>query len=222
MGEDETDVDCGGSCAACSEGQRCQVANDCMTRFCDNSGETPLCRDCLEPDDCSSAPATFCESGTCVDTRVDSTACTESFECASGFCVDGFCCDSACDSECKSCAAADTGGSNGQCLDVLASLGPMAECPVAAPETCGNTGVCEAGACQKHGTEVACAVVACEDPGILFPARNCSGAGVCAGQSSLLCPNGYACLNATACRTDCSVTEHCFPGYTCNGSACVP
>jgi hypothetical protein len=31
---DETDVDCGGSCAACSPGQRCRSANDCASLVC--------------------------------------------------------------------------------------------------------------------------------------------------------------------------------------------
>src|SRR5687767_1775300 len=33
---DETDIDCGGSCRGCEAGQGCRGASDCLSRFCTN------------------------------------------------------------------------------------------------------------------------------------------------------------------------------------------
>src|SRR5690606_23914624 len=38
---DETAVDCGGSCAPCGNGQGCQSASDCSSKFCNNGSCAP-------------------------------------------------------------------------------------------------------------------------------------------------------------------------------------
>src|SRR5262249_42683140 len=42
---DETDVDCGGTCGACSAGATCAVAGDCQTPTCDGTCAAPTCSD---------------------------------------------------------------------------------------------------------------------------------------------------------------------------------
>ncbi len=94
QGGSETDVDCGGGCLACSEGQQCQTPDDCTSRFCDESN---VCRDCQTTPDCSGAEGTYCDSGLCLPVKVLGTACTATDSCNSGFCVDDVCCENECD-----------------------------------------------------------------------------------------------------------------------------
>jgi hypothetical protein len=52
MDEDETDIDCGGSCNPCIFGKRCKIDDDCLSLFC-NDGVcdiiTEKCNDIYEP-----------------------------------------------------------------------------------------------------------------------------------------------------------------------------
>lgn len=63
----ETDVDCGGSCAACAAGRSCSQNSDCSTGSC--SGNT-----CVTPSSCSAATATDLGAPGQV-TRVSNAAC---------------------------------------------------------------------------------------------------------------------------------------------------
>jgi hypothetical protein len=84
---DESDVDCGGSCGACADGQHCTRDMDCYTGICaaglcvegfcldgtrdgnesdvDCGGSCALCgtgKRCGRPEDCASG---VCNAGTC-------------------------------------------------------------------------------------------------------------------------------------------------------------
>jgi len=42
---DETDVDCGGSCTPCADGNRCATAGDCASGVCHDTCAAPTCTD---------------------------------------------------------------------------------------------------------------------------------------------------------------------------------
>lgn len=94
----ESDFDCGGDCVPCTEGQMCNGASDCTSRFCDEG----ICRDCTTTPDCSEAPGTFCSGGTCVDQQENGASCELNEECSSTVCEsEGVCCNTSCDGDCS-------------------------------------------------------------------------------------------------------------------------
>lgn len=93
---DETDVDCGGSCAnKCGGGQGCGNNDDCMSDQCDPGGmvcEDPSCSDLIlngdETDiDCGGGSCPPCDNG---------QTCSEGPDCQSGMCDNGTCVGPAC------------------------------------------------------------------------------------------------------------------------------
>ncbi|MEM9458710.1 MAG: hypothetical protein AAGF11_31325 [Myxococcota bacterium] len=86
---DETDIDCGGSCPGCEDGQSCNEGSDCLSTICDAGVcVSPSCRDGVlngdETDvDCGgSCPG--CENG---------QMCNENADCLSMVCDGGTCGD---------------------------------------------------------------------------------------------------------------------------------
>jgi hypothetical protein len=82
----ETDIDCGGACAACADGQPCRVALDCTSRVCRGTCSAPSCTDALrngsETDvDCGGPNCPRCARlGRCaVPSDCESAVCTQSF-----------------------------------------------------------------------------------------------------------------------------------------------
>jgi hypothetical protein len=79
--DDETDVDCGGSCGAtCEEGEACEVAGDCVSDAC---GEgvclNPMCEVAQDDNGCQACIKTSCCDGV-VDCLMD-PGCTCWLEC---------------------------------------------------------------------------------------------------------------------------------------------
>ena len=76
---DETDIDCGGSCARCVNGRRCAVSNDCASGLCSNQ----TCQECTPGPSCG--PGCFCAEAragglVCVSDNLlslDSVACAD-------------------------------------------------------------------------------------------------------------------------------------------------
>ncbi|MEM9193145.1 MAG: hypothetical protein AAGF12_28485 [Myxococcota bacterium] len=71
---DETDIDCGGPCGGCPDGQMCDVDSDCASRRC---GETTS-RRCDRPAGCGDgviAAREFCDDGNLVDGDFCSSSC---------------------------------------------------------------------------------------------------------------------------------------------------
>jgi len=64
---DETDVDCGGSCAACDDGSACAAATDCASQVCAGSVcQAPRCDDQIQNGDeagvdCGGSDCGFCQ-----------------------------------------------------------------------------------------------------------------------------------------------------------------
>src|SRR5690606_24186883 len=87
----ETDVDCGGSCAACPDGARCESASDCQSLLCEASRcvAQPTCFDEVkngtESDiDCGGGCGSKCELG---------QSCSADGDCTSSACAGGICAD---------------------------------------------------------------------------------------------------------------------------------
>lgn len=60
--EDETDVDCGGSCGPCAEAQDCKANTDCVSDNCVGGLQCGAIIPCAKPGDC---PSNTCLFGTC-------------------------------------------------------------------------------------------------------------------------------------------------------------
>ncbi|MBB88505.1 MAG: hypothetical protein CMP06_14605 [Xanthomonadales bacterium] len=88
---DETDIDCGGSCAAtCDDGDGCAVAADCTSGVCDGVSDTctaPSCADGVQNGDetgldCGGSCGATCDTG---------ASCDDGLDCVSGGCTAGAC-----------------------------------------------------------------------------------------------------------------------------------
>ncbi len=84
---DETDVDCGGGCDVCGDGQGCGGAEDCASMLCvNNVCQAPSCTDGLTNGDESDVDC----GGSC-DPCGDGGGCNVPEDCASGVCMAGTC-----------------------------------------------------------------------------------------------------------------------------------
>jgi len=168
QGEDETDVDCGGSCDPCDNGQGCMVAEDCSSGVCEGGV-------CLLPS-CGNGSI---EAGETCDDSGESATCN--VDCTAAACGDGVlngaageACDdgeesATCNTDCTAAACGDTvlNVTAGEaCDDGAETAACNVDCTAAgcgdgvlngaAGEACDDGG--ESAAC-----DVDCTVVACGD-----------------------------------------------------------
>ena len=204
----ESDVDCGGDCPPCTEGQLCIGANDCMTLFCDGSAGDAVCRDCNTAEDCAGTPGSYCAGGLCVATRSQGEQCASSNECSTGYCADGVCCDTPCNGDCQTCGTGTCEFvADGQADDACENQGG-----------CGLDGTCDgAGGCRFAGTGVSCPLTTCA--GGQSGTGMCNGAGVCASTGGASC-DPYICGGDT-CLDSCGNDTQCVSGYYCSGITCT-
>lgn len=242
----ESDIDCGGDCLGCENGDDCGVFDDCLSLFCDAG----TCAPCATPADCADAVDTWCDTalmgGSCSPVKADGTSCAAGEECASTFCSDDVCCDVACDGTCESCLGNETvGGVSGVCSSVVGTTDPAAECgaqvcngvntcvdlcalePTPPGGTCpaACTGGCAAGVCT-----IDCSVSSCTGA-VTCPAGfacnvACSGMNACNG-GVIACPDAYACdvvcAGGAACRNaaiNCSATGACALSCSADTNVC--
>ena len=87
---DETDIDCGGSCAPCPDGAGCAVAGDCASGLCAEgtcrAEQTPSCDDGER-----NGGETDVDCGGSCPPCADGAGCAEDSDCRSGFCDAGSC-----------------------------------------------------------------------------------------------------------------------------------
>lgn len=240
MGEDETDVDCGGfDCAPCGPGSRCGFETDCVdTTYC--SDVTGLCTTygCIDGVmsgaetgvDCGGPSCTPCAAG---------AGCALDRDCVTGFCNGSTCGAEPCTDGARSAgetgldcggprcgACADGGGcalsrdcASGYC-DPATSL--CAPDPCAGLCTCMGVSVREGGSCNDG---VACTTRdVCTGGVCAGVAVDCSSmttgcrAGVCdaatGGCTTTAAPNGTSCSDGQACTRGDVCT-----GGTCGGTA---
>ncbi|MBI5542723.1 MAG: hypothetical protein HY901_02465, partial [Deltaproteobacteria bacterium] len=218
---DETDVDCGGSCAACPRGYACENAADCQSGFC----SALKCAPCADDSHCDSGR--FCDvagGGICQPDKAGGGACEAAAQCESGHCADGVCCDSQCEGACQACSAAKKGeGADGVCGSIQVGTDPDDECEAEPASSCGQTGLCNgAGACASHGTSTVCVPASCA-AATAQPERSCDGAGTCVEKAPVSC-GLLACNSAgTACLVTCAQDLDCTRlGDYCRGTECTP
>jgi hypothetical protein len=187
---------------------KCSKNEDCATSTCDTA--TGLCTG-APPADAGPAVAPVPEGAPKV--LGSAQRCTSPSECSSGFCVDGVCCDSECKERCHSCALPS---SPGRCseeplgVDLRAECGPALSCA----GTCGKGGVCTT---SVEGSQ--CQPSVCTGPTKGRGAATCKARGVMCNPTEGVefdC-GAYACDAAFgACRTSCTASDACAPGFTCN------
>ncbi|NUO52601.1 MAG: hypothetical protein HOV80_27460 [Polyangiaceae bacterium] len=147
---DETDIDCGGSCAPCNDGSNCDGPTDCVTGFCVEgvcceSACTGVCESCVEA-------ATGDPNGVCAPI-------TPGAQCAPGSCVGG------------TATAASTCDANGTCVPgLMTSCNPYVCDPgtMMCKTTCTSNADCNVGTCNV-------AVGACEVPQVVIDTHNFMG-----------------------------------------------
>jgi uncharacterized protein YkwD len=219
MSGDESDIDCGGSCAPCDNGLDCQAPTDCMSGHCDAG----TCSPCGGDNDC--APGQWCDGGVCVAEKLDGDVCSSANECASGNCPvqDGVCCQAACSGGCVSCATAKTGQANGICGAVSGGTDPDGECTAQGAATCQANGTGCNGSAQNPGCNLYPSGTTCTNPsctsGQQTTAGTCNGTGTCNTGNSTSC-SPYVCGSST-CLTSCTSNSQCATGYSCNAGSCV-
>lgn len=201
--QDETDVDCGGSCSPCGLGESCMEPSDCTTRVCTNGVCEPPA--CVDDADCSVLDDQ-CVAGVCGADQICTTEpANEGLDCEEDSCMTGETCSNG------SCG----GGSPVDCsnLDDACNIGvcdPVDGCVVEASNEGGN----------------------CDDGDMCTVNTTCS-AGACGGGSDLDCSNldddcnVGVCDSQNGCQTAaanegaaCNQGDPCG-GYVCGAGACV-
>ncbi len=135
LDSNETDVDCGGTCLSCSDGNKCKIDSDCISNFCDEGiCKSSACDDTykngLESDvDCGGS-CFACELG---------SSCNINSDCISGFCNPSTlkCALPACDDTYKNGLESDV-DCGGSCPN---------KCVL--DQNCFNDNDCESGFCES-------------------------------------------------------------------------
>ncbi|MDC0723464.1 hypothetical protein [Nannocystis bainbridge] len=232
LNQDETDVDCGGSCSPCADGLQCTQDGDCEIGSCVGGVcAAPSCEDLVKNADETDVD---CGGATCPACG-DALACAEASDCASGVCTDGACAQATCgdgvlnqDETDVDCGGATCNGCLGEglcledsdCLSAICTLG-LCTAPLCLSDAdCDMLdGDCTEGACQMPGFTCVAEPVndgqACEDGTVCFEGSTCN-AGSCGGGTPLDCSG-----EAGACHTGaCDPVSGCFAQEVQDGTAC--
>jgi plastocyanin len=129
----ETDIDCGGSCDPCFDGDMCALPSDCVSGVC-MAGicQVPLCTDGVK-----NGIETDIDCGGACDTCADGASCEVAADCSSAVCMAGICqadmcfdgvkngteSDVDCGGSCPGCALGKTCGAASDCLGQICSGG---------------------------------------------------------------------------------------------------
>ena len=198
-GDNETDVDCGGTCPPCADKKTCKAIEDCLSKICTDG----VCGGCSATSPCPNAMA--CVAGIC-------QPCASNSECAAG---------QACSAgKCGSC------GGSGACASGQACV--AGKCgPCGSSADCGGGQVCESGVCKPCASAGQCApgqicqngaCGACAKTGDCPKGQACVGGacGNCTGNSD--CDPGQACVGGVC--GPCSGNGQCTTGQACIGGKC--
>jgi cysteine-rich repeat protein len=177
---DETDLDCGGSCAPCANYRFCQSGADCINKVCDpDEGicSPPTCLDGAangqETDlDCGGPNCNECADG---------LLCIQNSDCEAGFCYQGVCTGPSCTDQLRNGGESDIDCGGPSCA------------PCAPTQRCDTFSDCDSDVCNGQGR---CAEPTCDDG-----ARNGAEVGVDCGADSGcgLCGDGEACTTMGDC-----------------------
>ncbi len=103
----------------------------------------------------------------------------------------------------KVCGGDGCGGSCGSCSDQGAA-------------TCGTTGACSDGRCERYASGTVCQAAVCTSETTLQPACTCDGQRGCSCPSAITCPSNQDCRNG-ACEPTKTPTCDCSNLNYCNG-----
>lgn len=217
------DTACTGACLACDEPGKAGTCSPisgaprpghpaCGAALC----KAGVCgTTCVTSADCLNGAA--CVSGACV-LKANSEACTADVQCASGHCYDGVCCNAQCDYKCVAC---DIPTRIGTCaaVDGLPHVDPRRP-------ACGKDRDCAARcdgrvawSCDRPAPAggTACSRDECTG-GVETHVGTCDGVETCSGLKKTCSP--YAC-DLLVCKSTCSVSTDCAPGFRCESMTCV-
>lgn len=234
---DETDVDCGGSCPPCTEGQDCEVGSDCTSGVCSGGAKKcapPVCGDGVKN---GSETDVDC-GGSCPDCG-PGQGCDEDNDCEGNDCTgQGGTCVPNCDdnvqnnnetdvdcggNDCKGCDVGDSCDGDGDCAldNCVANVCDEAQ----NGHPCGGDGDCLSGQCEDGvccNTSCNGTCRACDLPGSVGtclniasgsdPDNECAGASVCDGAGACKKPAGQTCAAAS----ECLVGLFCVDGVCCD------
>lgn len=221
---------------ACAAGTEC-ISGNCVDEVCCDSSCAGTCMHCALSGfegNCRYVPAGQDPDSECPGDPPCGSQCNGSGGCAWGApgttCAPCAQCDGAGGCNVFLAAGSDPSnvcglcrvcpGNGPDCLEVPAGSDPWDECAEDPPESCGLTGDCDGlGDCAWHPAGTVCQPERCQD-GTHHPADLCDGLGNCIDSGTDLC-RPYVCLDATACRTDCSSDQHCVAGSSCAAPNCV-
>ncbi len=236
-GGDETDVDCGGSCPPCDDGQICTEPPDCVSNVCaDGVCVGPTCTDTVQNGDETDVDC----GGSCMPCE-DGEMCLVAPDCISQVCDGGVCVGPTCadavhngdetDVDCGgSCMPCEDGE---MCLVAPDCISQVCDADLCSSPTCTDT--------VQNGdeTDVDCggSCMPCEDGEMCLVAPDCISqvcdGGVCVGPtcadgvqngdetdvdcggSCMPCEDGETCLVAPDC-----ISQVCNGG-TCSSPTCV-
>jgi cysteine-rich repeat protein len=172
---DETDLDCGGSCAPCALRSSCESGADCESSLCDAG--TCVDERCLDGGVSEGETDVDCGGEFCAPCATGD-ACLVGEDCREGVCTDDECAVPAC----------DDGVRNGRETDV--DCGTFCD-PCGAGRSCASDDDCLDGAC----TDDVCAEPTCDDD-----RTNGDESGVdCGGEDCDPCEAGEPCVNGEDC-----------------------
>jgi hypothetical protein len=182
---------------------QCAATNPCGDDSCSGS-----CGTCPENEMCQGGTCRCrpqCDGKTCGPDGCGGSCgtCGAQEVCDGGTCL--------CTPECgtKVCGGDGCGGSCGSCTDQGAA-------------TCGTTGACSGGRCERYASGTECQAATCTSESTLRPASTCDGQGRCNRPAELTCPSDFICRNGT-CLTRCQRNEDCAANFICGtGGTCVP
>lgn len=206
---DETDVNCGGSCAPCEVDESCESGDDCSTGFCSAGSQ------CAQPS-CEDGALNGAETGEDCGGEIcralnllcdNDEACAEDGDCKTGFCHGGTCRSPSCDDEVlnQGETAVDCGG-------------PVCRLNTSPLGTCSNGKACDV---HEDCTSLYCGNGVCAKPTCEDGAKNQDETGQdCGGPTCRLEPNGR-CPDAAGClvHEDCG-SGFCSPGKLCSPAGC--
>ena len=209
---DETDLDCGGSCAPCDAEKGCKVDVDCSTKYCHLAVEPAVCRQpkCSDGVQNQGETAKDCGGQACRDLNLlcnNGSACGEDGDCVTGYCKGGTCTSPTCGDEVLNNQETDTdcGGPNCRALKPCDSGG---KCQV--DDDCSN----------KYCKNDVCTKPTCTDG-----AKNQDETGLdcggptCRGVQSKKCPDNQGCAASADCSSGfCSSANFCSPAGCANGA----
>ena len=142
LNQDETDIDCGGSCGKCGEGKACLEDSGCASNYCNPAGvcAVPSCSDGWQ-----NGSETDIDCGGLCEVCADNRVCEVNGDCESGYCNPNRVC---------SVSSCTDGWQNGSETGVDCGGSCPNVCPCTENWSCSGYGVCHEGKQSRVCTDI--------------------------------------------------------------------